>query len=167
MTRAAALTAMIALIGLSACGAPRGPDVEVALVEVTPTESAQASEAPPMDEPDEPTAKGFANKRPPPDEPVKQGPAEPMATDVQQAREIFKQGVAAYAGQDYAAAKRLFQEAYALAPVNAILFNIASAELRMGQTQLACAHFKDYIANGDPGSSRIQEVQQQVQGRCP
>lgn len=170
MTRAASI-AMVTLLGLSGCGASRGPDAEVPVVDTTPTQRAQASPAPepegPADEPEDPIAKVAKKRRPPPEEPPKVEPARTVDADVQAARGLFKQGVAAYANQDYAAAKKFWEQAYALAPENAILFNIASAELRLGQTQIACKHFKDYVAAGDPGSQRTQQVQQQVQGRCP
>ena len=152
---------------MSACGAPNKEVAVVALAEPVPT--AQASAAPVDPEvPDEPSAKGFSKKKA---APAEEAPAtatlDPSLKDLSAARELFKQGVVAYTNQDYREAKRLFEAAYALVPQNQILFNIASAEMRMGQTSLACAHFKEYIAKGDPGSARIQEVQQQVQNRCP
>lgn len=141
------------------------------MVDTTPAPNAHASPAPepegPADEPEDPVAKVAKKRRPPPEEPPKDEPARASASDIQTARGLFTQGVAAYSNQDYAAAKRLWEQAYALAPENAILFNIASAELKLGQTQIACKHFKEYVAAGDPGSPRTQQVQQQVQGRCP
>lgn len=87
--------------------------------------------------------------------------------DVTRARSLFQEGVAAYASADYALALSKFQEAYALKSVAPLLFNIATAELKLGQTSAACAHFRKYVADGDPADPRIQEVSKQVAQRCP
>ncbi|MEZ4299317.1 MAG: hypothetical protein R3B70_30485 [Polyangiaceae bacterium] len=67
---------------------------------------------------------------------------------------------------DYSRARGQFQAAYDLYPERALLFNIASCDLRMGDTARACGLFRKYVAESDPGDQRTQDVQQQVATRC-
>ncbi|MFO0591741.1 MAG: tetratricopeptide repeat protein [Polyangiaceae bacterium] len=168
MRRAVLWSMTAGLLWVSACGAPNKDVAVVAVAPPAEAPSAKASADPAESEsPEEPSAKASPKKRAPEEKEMQTPSNASSAQDIDEARALFKQGVVAYQSQDFKEAKRLFEGAYALVPSNAILFNIASAEMRMGQTSLACAHFKDYLAHGDPSSARIQEVQQQVQNRCP
>jgi len=86
--------------------------------------------------------------------------------DRARARELFDQGAEAYAQGDFPKARQAFQAAYDLVPERALLFNIASAELRMRDLVSACAHFRAYVAGGDASDPRVQQVQSQVATRC-
>lgn len=86
--------------------------------------------------------------------------------DRARARELFEQGAEAYAQGDFPKARQAFQAAYDLVPERALLFNIASAELRMRDLVSACAHFRAYVAGGDASDPRVQQVQSQVATRC-
>jgi hypothetical protein len=87
-------------------------------------------------------------------------------TDRERARELFQEGAEAYQQSDWPRARQAFQAAYDLVPERALLFNIASAELRMQDLVSACGHFRQYIAEGDPTDPRAQQVQSQVASRC-
>lgn len=76
------------------------------------------------------------------------------------------EGVSAYDQGDYLRARDKFQAAYDLVPELALLFNIASAEMRLGNVPAACTLFRRYVAQGDPAHPRIQEVQRQLTQRC-
>jgi hypothetical protein len=93
-------------------------------------------------------------------------PRDPVDAARARARELFQEGAEAYAQGDFPKARDAFQAAYDLAPERALLFNIASAELRMRDMVSACAHFRQYVAEGDPSDPRVQQVQAQVASRC-
>lgn len=116
-------------------------------------------------EPEPPPEPSAAAPRPAPgfeDGEVHDGPD----VDRARAKSLFEEGVQAYSNSDYPRACRLFQEAYDLVPERPLLFNIASCELRMGDTVSACGHFRRYVAEGDPADPRVQQVQGQVASRC-
>ncbi|HEU4580069.1 MAG TPA: hypothetical protein VFS67_17545 [Polyangiaceae bacterium] len=61
----------------------------------------------------------------------------------------------------YAAAKTLFLEAYATEPHYLVLYNVAQAELRLGEHKLAAQHLREFLSRGgdaiDPGQRRAAE----------
>ncbi len=144
-----------------------------AVTEVNVAETRHAAEAQPQvvaEEPEEaPVAPRVKRQKATTSTPVVEaetGPA-PAQSAVDRAKEEFKLGTAAYLNADYANAKLHFEAAYAIVPENALLFNIASTELKLGQTSASCSHFRQYVARGDPSDPRIQQVSQQVAQRCP
>ena len=150
------------------CEAPRPGVTEVNVAEMRAPAQAEAQAEVAALEPEEkpvaPRSKRVkAAERPPV---VEAGPA-PSQSAVDRAKEEFKLGTAAYGNADYVNAKLHFEAAYAIVPENALLFNIASTELKLGQTSASCSHFRQYIAHGDPSDPRIQQVSQQVAQRCP
>ena len=158
---------LAAVIG-GACGAPQPvvTEVQVADLPVAETPSAEPAEPTGTEEPALPRPKR-PPKGPPRSAPVSEAPVDRAPTDVDRAKELFKLGLSAYTSGDYANARLQFQAAYAIVPENALLFNIASAELKMGQTSAACSHFREYVTRGGPSDPRIQEVRQQIANRCP
>jgi hypothetical protein len=153
------------------CEAPRPAVTEVHLAAAPPAEatagpSAEGSAASP--DTDEPGPAAPRKKSRAPSVPVVDNPAPSASpTDIDRAKELFKLASAAYAAGDYTNAKANFEAAYAIVPERALLFNIASVELKLGQTSASCAHFRKYVASGDPSDARVQEVSQQVAQRCP
>lgn len=122
----------------------------------------------PADPPEEPALDPAAEPsalvpRPPPD---MGDPFEAQDSAHARARELFEQGAEAYAQGDYPTARQAFEAAYDLVPERALLFNIASCEMRMQDLVSACAHFRQYVAEGDPSDPRVQQVQAQVASRC-
>ncbi len=101
-----------------------------------------------------------------PDQDHDQAPGSPDSDPSAKARELFELGAEAYAQGDFPKAREAFQGAYDLVPERALLFNIASCELRMHDMVSACDHFRQYVAGGDPFEPRTQQVQAQVAARC-
>lgn len=146
------------------CEAPRPGVTEVNVAEMRAPAQAEVAALEPEEKPVAPRSKRVkAAERPPV---VEAGPT-PSQSAVDRAKEEFKLGTAAYGNADYVNAKLHFEAAYAIVPENALLFNIASTELKLGQTSASCSHFRQYIARGDPSDPRIQQVSQQVAQRCP
>ncbi len=157
---ACAALCMALCVAVFGCGAigPATTEIQVAApppIEVAPTSSSAA--------PDEPEPPPRAPKRPLRDEPT----ADPEeAADRNAARTMFLEGAEAYSQGDYHKAKDRFQRAYALVPEPPLLFNIASAELRLGNVAAACSLFRKYVTEGDPADPRVQEVHIQAAQRC-
>lgn len=149
---------MIGAVGCS--GAARETAVIHVPDPVAPSASAAATEeAPALEEPPAaaPRAKRLA---------ARDDPADDVPDDRERARTLFQQGAEAYAQGDYLLARDKFQAAYDLVAEPALLFNIATAELRLGNTADACRLFRKYVSDGDPADPRIQDVQRQVAMRC-
>lgn len=143
------------------CGASPPPETTVALV-APPTPAVAAASS----EPDAEAAPDPTQRRTKPDARAAAAEAELEDDTRNLARRLFLEGAEAYAQGDYLRARAKFQEAYDLVQNQAILFNIASAEMRLGDIPAACRLFRKYITDGDPADPRIQEVQQQVAQRC-
>lgn len=62
-----------------------------------------------------------------------------------QARELYKAGVAAYDSGDYAKAAEHFRECYELVSHPDTLFNLAKAELKLGEEVLAARHLRELL----------------------
>lgn len=153
-----ALTLPAALLG---CGASPPPETAIALVALPAPAVAAASV-----EPEEDAAPDPAQRRTKPSPRAAAAEAELEDTARTLARRLFIEGAEAYAQGDYLRARAKFQEAYDLVQSQPLLFNIASAEMRLGNIPAACRLFRKYITDGDPADPRIQEVQQQVSQRC-
>lgn len=143
---------------LAACATPKA---EVAVVELVPPVTAPMGSAEP---------ESTDEAAPPPDKKEKDRPPEAHveAPDParNEARRLFQLGAEAYDRGDYAGAQKHFQAAYQLVPERALLFNIASCELRLGNTREACQLFRKYVATGDPSDPRVADVQTQLSNRC-
>ena len=148
---------MIGAVGCS--GAARETAVIHVPDPVAPSASAAAGEEPlALEEPaPAPRPKRIA---------VRDDPADDVPDDRERARTLFQQGAEAYAQGDYLLARDKFQAAYDLVAEPALLFNIATAELRLGNTADACRLFRKYVSDGEPADPRIQDVQRQVAMRC-
>ena len=141
------------------CGASPAPETTVALV----APPAAATAAPSSDPETEPPS-AHPRSKPNPHRAAAEDKVEDVTREL--ARKLFREGAEAYEQADYLRALQKFQEAYDLVQNQALLFNIASAELRLGNVPSACRLFRKYIADGDPADPRILEVQRQVAQRC-
>ena len=140
------------------------PREQTTVVQLTEAPSQTRDDAPPPPEPgpkpapsatDEPRERDY-------DDPAGWHRDEPTA----RAKELFQEGTEAYSQGDFRKALRAFEAAYDLVPERALLFNMASCELRMHDVVAACGHFRRYVAEGDPKDLRVQEVAAQVATRC-
>ena len=141
-----------------------GAHSEVTVVRLTEAAPGRGGAATPPEEPLPPMPPPRPRSRP--DQDHNEAPDSPDGDPSAKARELFELGAEAYAQGDFPKAREAFQAAYDLVPEKALLFNIASCELRMRDMVSACAHFRQYVAEGDPSDPRIQQVQAQVASRC-
>jgi len=77
------------------------------------------------------------------------------------ASERFKAGQAAFAEQRYPVAAEAFEQAYALAPHHAALWNAARGRALAGQNRMAANHyhrFLDIAPSGAPGRTEAQQA---------
>jgi tetratricopeptide (TPR) repeat protein len=155
----AATAALVASLAIG-CGASRPPETTVALAAPPAAQASATSE--PRDD-GEPTPSQPRSKPSPRAEAAEPDP-EAVARNL--ARKLFQEGAQAYDEGDYMRARDKFKEAYDLVQNQALLFNIASAEMRLGNVAQACHLFRKYVNDGDPADPRIQEVQKQVAQRC-
>jgi hypothetical protein len=155
------LALTIALTALAACAPPHE---DTAVIHLAEKPAPAAPSADPQTEPEPEKAAA----RPPKTTPDFDQPTHESGDldDRSRARQLFMDGVEAYSQGNYAKARDRFQEAYDLVPEQPLLFNLASAELRMGEVVAACGHFRDYVSRGDPADPRVQQVQSQVTQRC-
>jgi TolA-binding protein len=177
LLRTVFLTASVLLGGGAlGCGPPAAAPVEPTIVVVPPQEgplSSPAEAGPVPDRHDEPVARERAPapagasspSSPPPVSSAAQGQATPAV--LAQARQLFSTGVAAYSQGDYAAAAQAFRDAYKLAPVNKVLFNLAQAELEANDKKNGCMHLRQYLQGADPNDQAAQQAAQQAQQSCP
>jgi len=68
------------------------------------------------------------------------------ASQLQRARQAFMDGLHAYEQGDYTAARKHFEAAYALAPRDPILFNLARTAFQQGHRQAACRYYRKWKA---------------------
>lgn len=163
MSPASSRTAWLLLGASLSLGCGGAPRADVAVIHVAdPVAPRPASSGEPLVEETAPKAKPPREKPPHVVEPEDADP-----DSVANAKALFKEGAEAYSQGNYALALLKFQGAYGIVPLPPLLFNIATAELRLGMTAPACAHFRQYVADGDPGDPRIVQVSQQVTQRCP
>lgn len=145
-----------------ACAAAEPRDTTVVhLTDPVPTTAPLAADPTLLDpEPAPRTPRRAAS--PPDDSPAR----DPHEADRERARDLFQQGAEAYQQGDFVKARDAFQAAYDLVPEQALLFNIATAELRLGDLPSACAHLRKYVIHGDPADPRIITVRAQTSQRC-
>jgi hypothetical protein len=98
-----------------------------------------------------------------------QAPAEPAAAPTQSARELFARGQSAYQQGDYAAAARLWSEAYAIDPRPQLQYNLAQAYGRLGDVENEQAALSRFIAETSPDDpllatsrSRLAMLEQRI-----
>jgi hypothetical protein len=70
---------------------------------------------------------------------------EPTTANVEQAAQLFDQGVAAIEQNDFATALRSFEESYRLNPVPDVLYNVAMCHKALGNLPAAANAFRDYV----------------------
>lgn len=145
---------LIALLGLApACGAKRG------------TQTSQPVGAEPVvfvEIPPDPT-----RVEPEPAEPSLPTPgASPEQRE--QAKQLFEAGVQLYEAGDIAGAIEKFREAYALAPLPALLFNIGRGQEQIGDVVGACESYR--TARADPQADEAMHARatdRMTQLNCP
>jgi hypothetical protein len=99
----------------------------------------------------------------PPREPtrVEPEPSPPPSADVdatarEQAKLLFQDGLELFEAGDIAAAVAKFEQAYALVPLPAMLFNIARGREQLGDVAGACTSYR--LAEADPqADARMRE----------
>jgi hypothetical protein len=127
------LSAILALA--PGCGTKRGGQTsQPVTAEPVRTEPAVFVEAPPDPAPPP------SSERPP--------VTEPSDAQREAAKQLFQDGVQAYEAGDLVTAVEKFREAYLLAPLPAMLFNIARAQEQLGDTIGACESYR--AAHADP-----------------
>ena len=141
-----------------------GAHSEVTVVRLTEAAPGRGGTATPPEEPE--TVKAPPRPRAVLDQDRNEAPDSLDGDASAKARELFEVGAEAYAQGDFPKAREAFQGAYDLVPERALLFNIASCEVRMHDMVAACDHFRQYVAEGDPFDPRTQQVQAQVAARC-
>lgn len=151
---------VVASVPALGCGAHS----EVTVVRITEAGAGRGGAATPLEEPE--AVKAPPRPRAVTDPDHHEAPGSLDDDPSAKARELFEVGAEAYAQGDFPKAREAFQGAYDLVPERALLFNIASCELRMHDMVSACDHFRQYVAGGDPFDPRTQQVQAQVAARC-
>lgn len=76
--------------------------------------------------------------------------ARAQAAELERARDLFHEGVAHARGGRWELALAAFQAAYGLAPKPSLLFNLASAQLRMGKLLASNTNYRRFMASDDP-----------------
>jgi TolA-binding protein len=72
----------------------------------------------------------------------------PTDAELENAKQLFKEGMNAYESGDYAEAVAYFEQAYVLSPMPELLFNIAHCHEQLGDVAAACDLYMQ--VEGDP-----------------
>lgn len=80
-----------------------------------------------------------------------------------QAKQLFAEGVHAFQAGEAKKARLLFEQAYAIAPLPQVLFNMGQAARSEGNLTLACETFQRYVDEAHPDAARIAELKKD----CP
>lgn len=145
-----------ALLGLVAACAAKPETSRPSAAEPAGTEPVVFVEAPPG-----PTRSTPEPSDRPPDE-------TPSEAQHEEAKRLFQEAVQAYEAGDILAAIEKFRAAYLLAPLPAILFNIARGQEQLGDLTGACETYRR--ANADPladDATRRAATEQTVKLNCP
>ncbi len=81
--------------------------------------------------------------------------ARAQVRELDDARQLFFEGVAHAKDGQWELALIAFQAAYSLAPRPHVLFNLASAQLRSGKLLASNANFRRFIASSDPAVTPV------------
>jgi hypothetical protein len=79
-----------------------------------------------------------------------------------EAQELVKQGAAQYQEGDYARAAATLQQAYALKPAPRLLFNIARALEKAGNSSDSLTYYERYLESGETESDLVRKSQDAV-----
>jgi hypothetical protein len=82
------------------------------------------------------------------------------------ARQLFAEGLQAYDAGNYAEAASLFAKAYEIKPHPSVLRNQAQAELKAGQLEAACKHFKRWQKEATGTARDVKDVSQGMKEAC-
>lgn len=93
------------------------------------------------------------------------GPAPPEAepADVREARALFSSGQALFRRRKYAAAVVKFEEAYALRPHPAVLYNIARCREELGDVAAALRGYRGYIRQTQALDAELRRLVSQLE----
>jgi hypothetical protein len=116
-------------------------------------ESAPAGPAPSAQVVAEPAPAPVPAPKPEPKAPTRT----PTSKELAQARQLFRDAVRAFDQGNYLEARQLFAQAYAVAPMPQVLYNLAMADMKDGDQQAACSHFKEWKAS-NPDPNRLSQV---------
>jgi len=75
------------------------------------------------------------------------------------ARKLFQEAVRAFDQGNYLDARQLFAQAYERAPMPQVLYNLAMADLKDGDLQAACEHFRQWKAAPQTDPARVVQAQ--------
>jgi tetratricopeptide (TPR) repeat protein len=100
-------------------------------------------------------------------EPTPDPGPEPNPDDLERAKQLFADGLALYEAGDFAAAVQRFEQAYQLAPLPPLRFNIARGKEKLGDIVGACAQYAELLADPNTDDNvRQQASQQSLQLKC-
>lgn len=74
-------------------------------------------------------------------------------TNLNRAKQAFREGATAFAQGDYVTARRFFEEAYNLEPRDPVLYNMAMAADKQGDRKYACMYYRKWQATSHAISS--------------
>lgn len=83
--------------------------------------------------------------------------------DLADARQLFSEGVTHARLKQWELALAAFEAAFAIAPKPAVLFNLATAQMRCGKLLASTANFRRFVASDDPSISRVQRHAAELQ----
>jgi hypothetical protein len=146
--------------GAAACGSGE-PAPTVPVVAIASAAPATALPEPATD-PDPPAAPK-RSARPPETTP----PPAATGTPLEQARELFRQGVVRYSAGSYAAARDAFLAAYRRSPHPKVLYNAANAAYHANDLHGACTLLAQWRQEANPSPAELAAVDAGLQQRCP
>jgi tetratricopeptide (TPR) repeat protein len=103
---------------------------------------------------------------PPAPAPAAEAPPESPEAKRLRARELFAEGLRAYDAGNYAEAASLFTKAYETKPNASVLKELARAELKSGQLDAACKHFKRWQKEATGTAKDVKDVSQGMKEAC-
>lgn len=103
---------------------------------------------------------------PPAPAPAAEAPPESPEAIRLKARQLYSEGVRAYAAGNYAEAASLFAKAYDIKPHGSVLKDLAQAELMNGQLDAACKHFKRWQREATGTAQDVKQVSQGMKEAC-
>jgi hypothetical protein len=89
------------------------------------------------------------------------------ASQLQQARRLFQEGVQHHAAGRYAEARDAFLAAYGIAPHAKVLYNAAVSAYHANDVQGACRLLAQWRQQANPSPAELAAVDAGLQQRCP
>lgn len=86
--------------------------------------------------------------------------SEPSASEVERARELYREGLKQFDAKRYDRAARAFRDSYQLRPHADTLYNLGAAEFRNGELAPAARHLAAYLREPTPTPPKDRDVAQ-------